>query len=270
MICPICKREFKNLEIHLGKTECGKKLENEIRKKKAYYYPYREPTDLIVGIDDVTRCPVIGSLICVGVMIQRNELKFLKRLGVKDSKKLTYKKIMELAGIIPKFAKIEKRFISAKMISKSNQKFNLNDMECYAYCSIAKKFLDDFPIAEVQINNFDRSRQKFIWRAKKLGFDFDWNKFIIDHDNETRDIAVGTASIVAKALSIQEYDRFRVLFGDFGSGNPNDKKTIAYLKKHIPHRYAKDKRKRKTRCNGCRVIRWNWATVKRLRKQLSL
>ncbi len=212
-----------------------------------------KPEDLIVGIDDVTRCPVIGSLICVGIMVPRKYLKYLKKIGVKDSKKLTYAKILELADIIPKFAKIQKRFITAEMISKSTKKYNLNDMECRAYCSIAKKFIDNFPVKQVQINNFDRNREKFIKRAEKLGFYFDWDNFVIDHENETRDIAVGGASIIAKALSIEEYNKFRILYGDFGSGSPADKKTIQFLKKHIKHK-----------SEGSKIIRWNWKTVKRL------
>lgn len=214
-----------------------------------------EPSDLIVGIDDATRCPVVGSLVCVGVMIQRNELKFLQRLGVKDSKTLSYSKIVELANVIPKFAKIEMEFIDAEKISKSIKEFNLNDMECVAYCNIAKKFIDNFSVAQVQLNNFDRNRDKFIWRAEKLGFKFDWNKWLIEHNNESRDIAVGGASIIAKSLSLQEYEKLRILCGDFGSGNPNDEKTKKYLKEHKKH---------KGNCKGCKIIRWNWGTLKKV------
>ena len=220
-------------------------------------------TDLIVGIDDVTRCPVIGSLVCVGVMVQRNELKFLKRLGVRDSKDLTHSKIMELAQVIPKFAKIEKKFITAKQISKSKKEYNLNDMECEAYCSIAKEFIKNYPIIEIQINNFDRNRDKFIWRAEKLGFDFDWKKWIIEHNNENRDIAVGTASIVAKSLSIQEYARFRGLFGDFGSGNPADEKTLKFIEDCIKAKHSK-----RSRLNALKIVRWNWKTVKNLEESI--
>jgi len=209
---------------------------------------------LIVGIDDVTRCPVIGSLVCVGVLVEKRFLECLKRLGVKDSKLLTYKQIHELAKLIPKFVEWNSIYITAEEISKSTNEYNLNDMECNAYCTLAKNFIKKWDVQEIQINNFDRNREKFIWRAEKLGFKFDWNKWIIDHNNESRDIAVGCASILAKHLSILEYEKLKKQYGDFGSGSPGDKKTIEFIK-------AKLKEKRK-----CKIIRYNWNTVKKLIK----
>ena len=212
---------------------------------------------MIIGIDDVTRCPVIGSLIVTGVVVKENMLEALQRIGVRDSKLLTHSKIMKITPVIQDIVEDYKAiYIKAPEISKSNKQYNLNDMECNAFCTIVKEFEAKYPIAQVQINNFDYSREKFIERAEKLGFHFDWSKWVIDHENETRDIPVGAASIIGKSLSIKEYENLKKKYGDFGSGNPGDPKTIEFVKQKL-----REKRK-------CNIIRYNWATVKRLAKSI--
>ena len=44
---------------------------------------------LILGIDEAGRGSVLGPLVIGGVLMKRKKLKFLDRIGVKDSKKLS-------------------------------------------------------------------------------------------------------------------------------------------------------------------------------------
>jgi len=51
-----------------------------------------------------------------------------------------------------------------------------------------------------------------------------------------------------------ELDIAKIKYGfDFGSGNPNDKRTLEFLKQHLWDNHE--------------FIRYNWATVKRLRSK---
>ena len=59
---------------------------------------------LRLGIDEAGKGPVIGPMVIVGALFEKNSLKILKKAGVKDSKLLTpaqrtrlYKEIMDLA-----------------------------------------------------------------------------------------------------------------------------------------------------------------------------
>jgi len=211
----------------------------------------------VLGIDDATRCPVVGSLICAGYVIDKKYLNKLKELGVKDSKLLTHNQIEILVITLKSIGEAISHRISPERISFSDKEYNLNDMECYTYCAIAEYFLSKYKISKIYINNFDRNRKKFIKRAKKLGFKFNYRKWVIEHNNESRDIVVGAASIIAKAESIKEFREAKELYGDFGSGNPNDRKTEEFIKKHLKHK----------KCNkGCNFIRWNWRTIERLRE----
>jgi len=213
---------------------------------------------LIVGIDDVTRAPVIGSLICVAYGIKKKYIRKLGRLGVKDSKLLTRMQRDTIAVALHSIGKYAVCYIDALAISTGE---NLNDLECRAYCELMKQFPN---AKEYYINNFDRTRKKFIERAERLGYRFNWKKVHLGHENETRIKVIGAASIIAKHLSDLEYERLKKEVGfDFGSGNPNDPKTVEFLKLHVPHNMN-------LFCPGCRIIRWSWATIKRVKKMLEV
>ena len=47
---------------------------------------------LLLGIDDAGRGPVIGPMVLAGCLIDEETEKEFKKIGVKDSKKLTQKK----------------------------------------------------------------------------------------------------------------------------------------------------------------------------------
>jgi ribonuclease HII len=60
---------------------------------------------LVLGIDDSGRGPIIGPMVLAGVLIHKEDETKLKKLGVKDSKKLTPKRREILAKEIKKYAK---------------------------------------------------------------------------------------------------------------------------------------------------------------------
>ena len=53
--------------------------------------------EIIMGIDDATKCPCIGSIFVAGVIADSQTLAHWKKSGVKDSKLITPKKRDELA-----------------------------------------------------------------------------------------------------------------------------------------------------------------------------
>ena len=55
------------------------------------------------------------------------------------------------------------------------------------------------------------------------------DKWKIEHGADGKYWACSLASIYAKYHSIQEYKEIREVYGDFGSGNPGDEKTIQFI-----------------------------------------
>ncbi len=57
-------------------------------------------SQLILGIDDAGRGPVIGPMVLAGCLVNDEMQKEFKKLGVKDSKQLTPKRRAFLADVI--------------------------------------------------------------------------------------------------------------------------------------------------------------------------
>ena len=84
----------------------------------------------IVGIDEAGRGSVLGPLVVCGVAIEEERLRYLERLKLKDSKKVTPKRRVVLYRKIQKIAECHPVHISAADIDLLRSKdVNLNEIE---------------------------------------------------------------------------------------------------------------------------------------------
>jgi ribonuclease HII len=203
---------------------------------------------LFAGLDDATKCPCIGSIFLSGVVADRKTVKLWKELGVKDSKLMTRKKRDQLAPIIQNTAAAYQ--ISEITPDKIDDKsLNLNDWEMLITLQILQKLRADAVFEKVYIDNWETTQKGFFNRLAKLtdisladqlaskqvilepsrlaGLEF-----IAEHDADQKYTVVGAASILSKSASDKQYDDYRQLYGDFGSGNPGDRKTKRFLWQH--------------------------------------
>jgi len=197
-----------------------------------------------IGVDDATRCPVIGSLVVCAIKIPRKDLRELLELGIKDSKQLTRKQRERWKDLF-----VEREYEHHYMLIKPSllDSDNLNDLECEAYYELIAEL--DPKNSTVYIDNFERDREHFVRRAAMLGY-YIPDSWVIEHDADKKYPAVAAASIVAKCVSDEEYDLLKEKHGDFGSGNPNDKKTLKWICEHPESE----------------IIRKKWKTYKWLEK----
>lgn len=212
---------------------------------------------MILGIDDATRCPAIGDLIISGVLI-KDELD-IENLEAKDSKQMTPLQRQRCFPEIFKRGKVFVEFITPQQIDEEN----LNDLEAKAVARIYENACMSVGlnnIAEVFIDNWEKDREKFIDRIKphmSISPYLNFKNWTIEHFADENYKIVGAASVVSKVISDAQFMRYRHLYGDFGSGNPNDKKCLAYLKEHLNCN---------SRCKGCKIIRKSWITYQRLKE----
>lgn len=220
-----------------------------------------------VGIDDATKCPCIGSIFIAGVIADEATIAYWKTLGVKDSKLVAPKKREKLAKIIKETAKgFSIQQVTPAMIDNKSC-FNLNDWEMLVVLNIVKQLQKVSAAEKIYIDNWEttakgfrrrmrtllahamrekRREQKFILVRKKLIS----LPYIAEHRADENYTVVGAASILAKTASDAQYRTYKRKYGDFGSGNPGDRKTRFFVWKH--------------RENPLPIIRTSWSTFKTL------
>ncbi|MEM4472294.1 MAG: ribonuclease HII [Archaeoglobaceae archaeon] len=176
---------------------------------------------MIAGIDEAGKGCVIGPLVIAGVACDCED--YLRKIGVRDSKKLSKKKREELAEKIVAVAKVEVLKISAEELNELMERRTLNEILKDGYEAIIKRlkpsivFLDSPDVKPERLASYLKSVTGV--------------EVIAEHGADERYPIVSSASIIAKVEREREIERLKMEVGDFGSGYASDPKTIEFLKK---------------------------------------
>jgi ribonuclease HII len=200
----------------------------------------------IVGIDEAGRGSVLGPLVVCGVAVEEERLKYLERLKLKDSKKISPKRRVVLYRKIRKIAECHPVHISAADIDLLRSKdVNLNEIEKIAM----RKIIGDSKPDVSFIDCIDIKPERFTIEIEKFQ---DNLKVVAEHKADDKYVIVSAASIVAKVERDMEIQKIRKEFKDIGSGYPSDPKTISFLTK-TDYNDLPD------------FVRRSWSTVERTR-----
>ena len=199
----------------------------------------------ICGIDDAGRGSMIGPLVIAGVSIKKQNLKYLRSIGVRDSKKLTpamreilYKKILK---IVDDYYVVK---ITPKTIDRSVSKHNLNHLEAKNMAKIVLKLKSNVSYVDscdVDYKRFGREISSLSSNAKIKSY----------HHADSRFVTVAAASIIAKVSRDRAIHRLNKNF-NLGSGYPSDKKTILSVKKILSKKKSES------------FIRMGWKPVQKI------
>ena len=199
----------------------------------------------ICGIDDAGRGSMIGPLVIAGISIKKSNLKNLKSIGVRDSKRLTpttreilYKKIIK---IVDDYYVVR---ITPRTIDRSVFRHNLNHLEAKNMAKIVLKLKSDVSYVDscdVDYKRFGREISSLSSNAKIKSY----------HHADSRFVAVAAASIIAKVSRDRSINRLKTNF-DLGSGYPSDKKTMRIGKKILSKK------------NPPSFIRMSWKPVQKI------
>ena len=159
----------------------------------------------ICGIDDAGRGSMIGPLVIAGISIEKKNLKKLKSLGVRDSKKLTrksreilYKKIIKN---VDDYYVVR---IPPKTIDHSVFKHNLNHLEAKNMAKIVIKLnptVSYVDSCDVDYKRFGKEISLLSSKAKIKSY----------HHADSRFVAVAAASIIAKVTRDRAIHRLSLI-----------------------------------------------------------
>ncbi len=191
--------------------------------------------DLILGIDDAGRGPVIGPMVLAGCLVTEDSQKELKKLGVKDSKQVTPRRREMLAEIIREKAETFELTIShPKEIDGSLENgTNLNVLEAIKTAEIINKINKGFKKIKVIIDCPSVSIEKWKDLVKQRVKNLSNLEIVCEHKADRNHISVSAASILAKSTREKEMDKLKKIYGtEIGSGYTSDPSTIMFLEKH--------------------------------------
>nr|AIF14369.1 ribonuclease HII (rnhB) [uncultured marine thaumarchaeote KM3_67_B07] len=180
----------------------------------------------ICGVDEAGRGSMLGPLVVAGITISRSKINLLKKLGVRDSKKLSpvarerlYKKIIE---VVDDYHVIR---ISPRIIDKSVSNHSLNHLEAKYMAKVISKLSPSTAF----VDSCDVNSKRF---GKEISNLTSNTKIRSYHHADSKFITVSAASILAKVSRDRAITRLSKKH-DIGSGYPSDPKTKIFVKKSI-------------------------------------
>lgn len=199
------------------------------------------PNNLIIGVDDAGRGPVLGNMCLAGVLMKQENENIMAQEGIKDSKLLTPKKRESLVEFIKNNSiKIEFQLVTPIEIDTGfGMKLNLNEVEALACGNIINKLTSDLKKEEkesIKIILDCPSVNISAWKKQLMHYVKDKSleeNILCDHKADFKYPVVSAASIIAKTTRDAEIEKIKEQIGiNFGSGYPSDPNTIAFLKEN--------------------------------------
>ncbi|MFH1310824.1 MAG: ribonuclease HII [Nanoarchaeota archaeon] len=209
---------------------------------------------LILGIDDAGRGPVIGPMVLAGCLINKEIEKEFRATGVRDSKQLTQKRREFLEKIIKEKAiAFSIQIMSPDEIDGKNKDgINLNDVEAIMASNIINEINKGFQKIKVVLDcpspNRIRWRDTVRTKIKNLSN----LEIVCEHKADVNHVAVSAASILAKTERERQMDKLKEVYGkDIGSGYTSDPLTKKFLEKNVKSQ------------NHQKIFRKSWKTWKK-------
>jgi len=194
----------------------------------------------ICGIDEAGRGALVGPLVVAGVCIDQKEEKILRALGVKDSKLLAPKRREEIFQelVDRRMAFFYSRIEPARIDATSINLLEIQESVSIISALQPHQVFLDVPARGRGIERYcEHIRRELAMPVQILG----GNKFDVLYP------IVGAASIVAKVMRERAIAQLKTVYGDFGSGYPNER-TVRYVKEHYDTMRP--------------IVRMKWRTIK--------
>lgn len=203
---------WRDMEFHLnGKApEENKKKEKKDEKelyeeRKKYYYINS------IGSDEVGTGDYFGPIVVTAAFVSKDNIEFLEELGVRDSKKLTDSKILEVVPQIIKKIPYETLVYSNEEYN-THPEYNMNKIKAIlhnkALLSLMKK--DNYNYDKVVVDQFCYPKNYFGYLKEANNV---FRKIDFTTKAEDKCLSVACGSLISRYIFIKEMDKISKLIG---------------------------------------------------------
>ena len=214
-------------DVQITNSEDKKKDKKEVKGPNVYDFN-------TIGSDEVGTGDYFGPMVVTACYVRREDIPFLESLGIKDSKKMTDEKILE---VVPKFYN-KIKYSSLVLSNKEyNERFasgnNMNKLKAILH----NKVLMNLKNTGVQYDYIvvDQFAEKYVYY-----------NYLKSSSNVVRDItfltkaedkclSVACASLISRFIFIKEFAKISESVGELlpkGAGTMVDEKAVKIVKKY--------------------------------------
>lgn len=202
---------WKEMERHLNPTKKVEMTNSEDKKKdkkekeitkidpKIYYANS-------IGSDEVGTGDYFGPIVVTSAFITKEDIPFLEELGVKDSKKLTDEKIMEVVPQIIKQIKYSSIILNNKEYNeKYSEDINMNKIKAILHNKVLTNLVkENLPYQYIVVDQFAKPYVYFNY-LKNVPNSIRNITFMTKAEDKV--LSVACASLISRYIFIKEFDK---------------------------------------------------------------
>ena len=230
---------WKEMERHLNPTKKVEMTNSEDKKKKEKVKEFVDPKIYYantIGSDEVGTGDYFGPIVVTATYITKDDIPFLEELGVKDSKKLTDDKILEIVPKIIKKIPYECIILSNKEYNENyNADMNMNKVKAVLHNKVLSKMVNKYQANYVVVDQF---ANPYVYYNYLKGTNYIRNITFITKA-EDKCLSVACASLISRFVFLKEFDKLGEKLGVFLIKGASDK--VDELGLRIVNKFGFDK-----------------------------
>lgn len=218
------KMQTKNLDVKNSEKKDSKK--EEYIDSKIYH-------STSIGSDEVGTGDFFGPIVVSAAYVKKEDIPFLEELGVKDSKKITDEKILE---IVPKII----RKIDYESIILTNQEYNLeqkkgynmNKIKAILHNKVLSKLKSKFSYDYIIVDQF---AEKYVYFSYLKESPFVVRDITFLTKAESKCLSVACASMISRYIFLKEFSKLSKeldMFLPKGAGTKVDEIGVKIVQKY--------------------------------------
>ena len=230
---------WKEMERHLNPTKKVEMTNSEDKKKKEKVKEFVDPKIYYantIGSDEVGTGDYFGPIVVTATYVTKDNIPFLEELGVKDSKKLTDDKILEIVPKIIKKIPYECIILSNKEYNENyNADMNMNKVKAVLHNKVLSKMVNKYQADYVVVDQF---ANPYVYYNYLKGTNYIRNITFITKA-EDKCLSVACASLISRFVFLKEFDKLGEKLGVFLIKGASDK--VDELGLRIVNKFGFDK-----------------------------
>lgn len=178
----------------------------EKKEKKEIYVDPKIYYSTSIGSDEVGTGDYFGPIVVTAAYVKKEDIPFLEELGVKDSKKMTDDKILEVVPKLISKIDYESMILSNKEYNeKYNEDLNMNKIKAIMHNRVLVKLTNKYPNTDfVIVDEFANPRVYFNYLKTTNQV---YRNITFLTKGETKSLSVASASLISRYIFIKEFDK---------------------------------------------------------------
>lgn len=215
-------KDLKDIEL----TKEKKEKEKEVKDPKVY-------NSTSIGSDEVGTGDYFGPIVVTSAYVKKEDISFLEKLGVKDSKKLTDEKILEIVPKVIKRIPYKSIILTNKEYNdKYNEDCNMNKIKAILHNKVLLDLTSQYETDYVVVDQFAKP---YVYYNYLKDTPRVYRKITFITKAEDKCLSVACASIISRYIFLQEFDKLGKSVNMFlpkGASNIVDDAALKIVKQY--------------------------------------